>query len=1024
VTDDQGYGDLSVHGNPVLETPKLDALHAESVRFTDFHVAPMCTPTRGELMTGIDAFRNGATAVCEGRSLPRRELKMMPQYFKDSGYATGHFGKWHLGDNYPYRPQDRGFDDSIHNCAWGIGSLAEHWGNDAFDDQYWCNGEIKRYPGYNTDVFFGQAMNWIEKQERPFFLYLPTTAAHSPFVVPEKYARPYKGKVGPTEASFFGMIANIDENVAKLDRFLEQKGLRENTIFIFMSDNGTVKGQTVFNAGMRGKKTSAYDGGHRVPFFLRWPAGGYDRGRDVNALAHGTDLLPTVIDLCGLKNDNGKAPFDGRSLRPLLEGKENALDDRKVVIQYRAHFSRWRGAVLWKKWRLVNGRELHDVATDPGQVKNLYEQRPEVVEAMRTHYEEWTRGTTPIMGKTNYVSVGTPHEETTWLSSCNWTGSYADNWGNLARQDVPGHWSLQVESEGVYRVSIYMFHPAANGLLNGSVTKPSSGGRARPIKARPVAQARLVVDGKAITVETAPKDTHVTFELSLKKGQRVKLEGQFLDRAGKILCGAFYTFVQKTDENGVASSVQEYVSAGEGQASDRPNVIFIFIDDMGYGDVGPFGNKVNRTPCLDRMADEGLKLTQFYVSNTACTPSRSALMTGTYAHRIGMDGRVVFPGEKRGLHPDEITIAELVKDQGYATGCFGKWHLGDQSKFMPLAQGFDEYFGIPYSNDMWPGNKRGNPVTNRGPYTPLPIVRQNAAVAYVSDGTDQSLLCEVITDEAVKFIKAHQDEPFFCYLPHAYVHRPRYARPAIHAKAGGSVSRSNVEEVDTSVGRILDILRQLGIEKNTLVVFTSDNGGAGGMSMGPLRGGKGGPKYEGHMRVPTITWWPGTIPAGKVSHEIAATIDVLPSLARLTGAKMPDDRIIDGRDALDVLLGKPGAKSPHETLYYEVDGIRRGKWKLVAGFRRKPELFDLEADLGERTNLAAKHPDRVTELKAALAKHAASIAAHQRPAGMVDQAKPIISKPGDLPRLREFMGMPEVRATDDNLYSGSAPGSD
>jgi len=444
-------------------------------------------------------------------------------------------------------------------------------------------------------------------------------------------------------------------------------------------------------------------------------------------------------------------------------------------------------------------------------------------------------------------------------------------------------------------------------------------------------------------------------------------------------------------------------------AASKPNVVFIFIDDMGYGDIGPFGNKVNKTPHLDRMADEGLKLTQFYVSNTACTPSRSALLTGTYAHRIGMDGSVVFPAEQRGLHPDEVTIAELLKGQGYVTGCFGKWHLGDQPKFMPLAQGFDEYYGIPYSNDMWPGNTRGHRHTKK-PYTPLPIVRQNKAVAYVSDGTDQSLLCEAITDEAVKFIQKHKDEPFFCYLPHAYVHNPRHARPHILKRAEGNVHRANVEEVDDSVGRILNTLRKLGIAKNTLVIFTSDNGGSGGMSMGPLRGGKGGPKYEGHMREPTLTWWPGTIPAGKVSHEIAATIDVLPSLAKLTGAEVPNDRTIDGKNALEVLLGKPGAESPHDILYYEIDGIRRGKWKLVGGKRKKPELYDLDQDVGEKNNLAAKHPKIAKELKALLAAHADNVASDTRPAGFVEKADFIISKPGDLPRLREYLGMPEVRA--------------
>lgn len=443
----------------------------------------------------------------------------------------------------------------------------------------------------------------------------------------------------------------------------------------------------------------------------------------------------------------------------------------------------------------------------------------------------------------------------------------------------------------------------------------------------------------------------------------------------------------------------------------KPNIVLIFIDDMGYGDIGPFGNKVNHTPCLDRMATEGNVLRQFYVANTACTPSRSALMTGTYAHRIGMDGTVVFPGEERGLNPDEITIAEMLRDHGYATGCFGKWHLGDQPAFLPLTQGFDQYFGIPYSNDMWPGNLRGHRHTKQ-PYTPLPVVHQNEVVAYVSDGADQSLLCEVTTNHAVQFIENHKDEPFFCYVPHAYVHAPRFARPENLRKAEGNVNRSNVEEIDTSVGRILDKLRELDLADNTFVIFTSDNGGAGGLSMGPLRGGKGGAKYEGHMREPTITWWPGTIPAGVESEEIAVTTDILPSLARLTGASVPDDRTIDGKDVLDILLGKPDAVSPHKIHYYEVDAIRRGPWKLIRVGKRR-ELYNLEKDLGERSDVSKQHPDLVTELDGLLTEHAVAIKADTRPAGFVEPgtARPLVSKPGDLPRLRDFMGLPDTTAS-------------
>ena len=449
----------------------------------------------------------------------------------------------------------------------------------------------------------------------------------------------------------------------------------------------------------------------------------------------------------------------------------------------------------------------------------------------------------------------------------------------------------------------------------------------------------------------------------------------------------------------------------------KPNVVLMFIDDMGYGDIGPFGNKINQTPHLDRMAEEGNVLTQFYVANTACTPSRAALLTGTYANRIGMDGGlqkkegipsfiVNFPGDHRGLNPSEITIAEMLKENGYATGCFGKWHLGDQPEFMPLAQGFDTYFGIPYSNDMWPGNKRGNPVTNRGPYEPLPVMLQNKAVAHISDDYDQALLAEVITDEAIKFIRKNKKQPFFCFIPHSHVHNPRFARPKFLQRAEGNVNRAHVEEVDDSIGRVLNTIRSLKLDKNTLVMFTSDNGGAGGMSMGPLRGGKGGPKYEGHMRVPTLTWWPGKINEGITTQEIGVTTDLLPSFAKLTGSKVPNDRIIDGKDISGILLGKKNSKSPHKIHYYEIDGVRKGDWKLVKKKVKGKailELYDLSTDLGEKNNLAQTKPMIVEELDNLLKQHAASIASNLRPPAYSKKPKPILTKVGNLPTLQEYL---------------------
>ena len=438
--------------------------------------------------------------------------------------------------------------------------------------------------------------------------------------------------------------------------------------------------------------------------------------------------------------------------------------------------------------------------------------------------------------------------------------------------------------------------------------------------------------------------------------------------------------------------------------SAKPNIVILFIDDMGYGDIGPFGNTVNQTPHLDRMAEEGIKLTQFYVANTACTPSRAALLTGTYAHRIGMDGgklKVTFPGDSRGLNPNEITLAEMLRENGYATGCFGKWHLGDQPQFMPLAQGFDTYFGIPYSNDMWPLHTSKNPITKRK-YEPLPVMRQDKAVAHVADGVDQSLLAEVITDEAIAFIKKNQKKPFFCYIPHAHVHKPRHARPEYLKRAEGNVNRAHVEEVDDSVGRVLQTLKDLKLHQNTLVIFTSDNGPASGMSSGPLRGTKGGKKYEGHMRVPTLAWWPDTIPAGSISKEIGVTTDLLPTLATLTQSQVPTDRIIDGKDISDILLGKKDAQSLHQLHYYENEGIRRGDWKLVKKGSRS-ELYDLSKDLGEKKDLSGSHPELVKELDRDLQKHASSIAANLRPAGFAKNPKPILKEVGELPTLKQYL---------------------
>lgn len=420
-----------------------------------------------------------------------------------------------------------------------------------------------------------------------------------------------------------------------------------------------------------------------------------------------------------------------------------------------------------------------------------------------------------------------------------------------------------------------------------------------------------------------------------------------------------------------------------------PNYVVIFIDDMGYGDIGPFGSKINETPNLDRMAAEGMKLTTFYVAASVCTPSRAALMTGSYPRRVGLgkgSGHVVlFPGDAHALHPDEITIAEMLKEEGYATGCFGKWHLGDQNGYLPTDQGFDTYFGIPYSNDMWPGH-------GSWPFPELPIMKDHEVVGDVPDMEAQATLCRRFTQAATDFIRLNKDKPFFVYLPHAFVHHPRAASPEFMTKAKNE-TEAQIEEVDWSAGQILDTIRELGLAENTLVLFTSDNGGARGCSNAPLRGGKGTP-FEGGFREPTLAWWPGTIPAGSSCDELTTSMDLFPTFAKLSGREVPEDRVIDGKDIAPLLLGEKEAKSPHDTFYYNqsngLTAVRSGKWKLF----KNGELYDLAADIAESKNVAKENPEVVQSIQPLFKKFEADLAINSRPVGKPKNPKTRLPRPG------------------------------
>jgi len=415
------------------------------------------------------------------------------------------------------------------------------------------------------------------------------------------------------------------------------------------------------------------------------------------------------------------------------------------------------------------------------------------------------------------------------------------------------------------------------------------------------------------------------------------------------------------------------VQGRETERPRKPNFIVIFCDDMGYGDIGPFGSQVNRTPQLDRMADEGLKLTSFYVTCSVCTPSRSSLMTGCYAQRVDMHVDhnnlcVLFPGGKKGLNPSEITIAEVLKTQGYATACIGKWHMGDQPEYLPTRQGFDSYFGIPYSNDM--GERKD------GSRPPLPLMRNERIVEAPAE---QSTLTQRYTEEAVRFITEHKEEPFFIYLPHTFPHVPLFAGERFKGKSGNGLYGDVIEELDASTGVILNTLRKLELDERTMVVFTSDNGATGGKgrSNGPLRGTKG-TTWEGGMREPCVVWWPGQIPSGSVSDELTSTLDLLPTLAFLAGVDAPKDRVLDGLNIWSILNQPADSVSPRDYFYYyqmdQLQALRDGRWKLHLPMtpkqrnwgKHEPEsplmLFDLKADIGETNNVAANHPEVVERL--------------------------------------------------------------
>jgi arylsulfatase A-like enzyme len=558
ITDDQGYGDLSCHGNPVLKTPAIDKLHGESIRLTDYHVAPTCSPSRSAFLTGHWTNRTGVWHTIMGRSMLREDEVTMGQVFKDAGYATGMFGKWHLGDNYPYRPEDRGYTEVLRHGGGGVGQTPDYWDNAYFDGSYWHNGTPEPVKGFCTDVFFDYAKRFIKKQKAagtPFLAYIATNAPHGPMHSPEEFSKPY-GKKGVGLSNFYGMIANIDANVATMRSFLKEQGLEKNTIFIFTTDNGSSSGWRTFNAGMRAGKGSEYDGGHRVPFFLYWPDGKMTGGRDVKPITAHVDVLPTLIDLCGISGPKG-VKFDGRSIASLLAGTAKDWPDRILVTDSQRVKDpiKWRkSSVMTNDWRLINGKELYQIKKDPGQKNNVAAANPKVVARLTKFYDDWWTELLPTFKNDTAIYLGDPADNPARLTSHDWitTGSTPWNQRHIRTATTgaknTGFWNVKVVADGDYEIRLRRWPEEINKPIDASLPAGADvpgvkAFRAVPGKAIMPVKATIQVGDVKAEAEVKPGMKEVIFNLKLKAG-KTRMTALFKTAKGTIY-GAYFVYVKK-----------------------------------------------------------------------------------------------------------------------------------------------------------------------------------------------------------------------------------------------------------------------------------------------------------------------------------------------------------------------------------------------------------------------------------------------------------------------------------------------
>ncbi|MCM2373814.1 arylsulfatase [Aporhodopirellula aestuarii] len=568
ISDDQGYGDLACTGNPIIKTPNIDHLASESSGLSDYHVAPTCSPTRCSLLTGHWTNRTGVWHTIMGRSMLRENEVTVAQMFSDAGYQTGMFGKWHLGDNYPYRPEDRGFTEVYRHGGGGIGQTPDIWNNAYFDGSYFHNGKIVPAEGFCTDVFFEQANAFISKcakEKKPFLAYIATNAPHGPLHCPQKYLDMYKDQSDKI-AAFYGMITNIDDNVGKTRQLLDELGITEDTIFVFTTDNGTATGAKVYNAGMRAGKGSPYDGGHRVPFYLHWPAGGITEQHDVDELTHVVDIVPTLLEMTGVKKPDD-VKFDGVSIAALLDPTKDVDWPERFVISDSQRVRdpmKWRSSsVMSKKYRLINGKELYEIGVDPGQENNIAKEHPEVVTTMREFYEKWWADLEPTFSQTTEIYLGHADHPVVSLTAHDWIQEIYPPWhqGSIRAADRKhpdseklkhlGHWAVKVIKDGKYQVSLRRWPAESGAAINAAlpagepVPGASEAFRETPGSAIGATHAVLRIDNQDLDRKpVGPGAEEVSFVTELKSGSH-QLAPIFEIEEGEL--GAYYVVVTSLD---------------------------------------------------------------------------------------------------------------------------------------------------------------------------------------------------------------------------------------------------------------------------------------------------------------------------------------------------------------------------------------------------------------------------------------------------------------------------------------------